>query len=111
MSQSGGLLQLAAIGVQDLYLTGNPQVSLFKIIYRRHTNFALESVRQTFDGQGTFGQSITCKLSREGDLLHRIFIEVDLPKLESQNGNRISWVNAIGHALIEQIDFEYINFV
>jgi hypothetical protein len=101
---AGGLLQLVAIGVQDLFITGNPQISLFKVVYKRHTNFAMESSRQTFDGQANFGQSITCKLSRDGDLLHRIFIEVDLPKLESQNGATISWVNAIGHALIEQVD-------
>jgi hypothetical protein len=101
---AGGLLQLVAIGVQDLFITGNPQISLFKVVYKRHTNFAMESSRQTFDGQPDFGQSITCKLSRDGDLLHRIFIEVDLPKLESQNGATISWVNAIGHALIEQVD-------
>ncbi len=101
---AGGLLQLVAIGVQDLFITGNPQISLFKVVYKRHTNFSMESSRQTFDGQPNFGQSITCKLSRDGDLLHRIFLEVDLPKLESQNGNTISWVNAIGHALIEQVD-------
>ncbi len=101
---AGGLLQLVAIGVQDLFITGNPQISLFKVVYKRHTNFSMESSRQTFDGQANFGQFITCKLSRDGDLLHRIFLEVDLPKLESQNGNTISWVNAIGHALIEQVD-------
>jgi hypothetical protein len=101
---AGGLLQLVAIGVQDLFITGNPQISLFKVVYKRHTNFSMESSRQTFDGQSNFGQSITCKLSRDGDLLHRIFLEVDLPKIESQNGTTISWVNAIGHALIEQVD-------
>ncbi len=101
---AGGLLQLVAIGVQDLFITGNPQISLFKVVYKRHTNFSMESSRQTFDGQANFGQFITCKLSRDGDLLHRVFVEVDLPKLESQNGTTISWVNAIGHALIEQVD-------
>jgi hypothetical protein len=101
---SGGLLQLVAIGVQDLYLTGNPQVSLFKIIYRRHTNFALESVRQTFDGEVDFGKSVTAKINREGDLLHKIVIEIDLPEIVSTNGNTISWVNSIGHAMIDKIE-------
>ena len=101
---TGGLLQLAAIGVQDLYLTGNPQVSLFKIIYRRHTNFALESVRQTFDGEVDFGKSVTTKISRDGDLLHKIVLEIDLPEIVSQNGNTISWVNSIGHAMIDKIE-------
>jgi hypothetical protein len=101
---AGGLLQLVATGVQDLYLTGNPQVSLFKVIYRRHTNFSMESVRQTIDGLADFGKSITIKVKREGDLLGRIMMEVDLPKIESTNGATIKWLNSIGHALIEQVD-------
>lgn len=101
---TGGLLQLVAIGVQDLYLTGNPQVSLFKVVYRRHTNFSIESVRQTFDGEVDFGKSVTTKISRSGDLLHKIVVEIDLPRIESVNGNTISWVNAIGHAMIDKIE-------
>jgi hypothetical protein len=101
---TGGLLQLVAIGVQDLYLTGNPQVSLFKVVYRRHTNFSIESVRQTFDGEVDFGKSVTTKISRSGDLLHRIVVEVDLPQIVSLYGNTISWVNAIGHAMIDKIE-------
>jgi hypothetical protein len=101
---AGGLLQLVATGVQDLYLTGNPQVSLFKVIYKRHTNFSMESVRQTFDGQVDFGKSVTSRISRDGDLLGRIMIEIDLPKIESKNGATIKWLNSIGHAIIEQVD-------
>ncbi len=101
---AGGLLQLVATGVQDLYLTGNPQVSLFKVIYKRHTNFSMESVRQTFDGQVDFGKSVTSRISRDGDLLGRIMIEIDLPKIESKNGSTIKWLNSIGHAIIEQVD-------
>ena len=47
----GGLLQLVAYGAQDVYLTGNPQITFFKVVYRRHTNFAIESIRQVFNGQ------------------------------------------------------------
>ena len=101
---SGGLLQLVAIGVQDLYLTGNPQVSLFKVVYRRHTNFAIEAVRQTFDGEVDFGKSVTTKISRDGDLLHKIVIEIDLPEIFSTNGNTISWVNSIAHAMVDKIE-------
>ena len=101
---SGGLLQLVAIGVQDLYLTGNPQVSLFKVVYRRHTNFAIEAVRQTFDGEVDFGKSVTTKISRDGDLLHKIVIEIDLPEIVSTNGNTISWVNAVAHAMVDRIE-------
>ena len=101
---TGGLLQLVAIGVQDLYLTGNPQVSLFKVIYRRHTNFSMEAVRQSFDGPADFGKSVTARISRDGDLLGRIVLEIDLPKIESQNGATISWVNSVGHAMIERVE-------
>jgi hypothetical protein len=51
----GGLLQLVAYGAQDVYLTGNPQITFFKVAYRRHTNFALEAIQQTFNGNPTYG--------------------------------------------------------
>ena len=51
----GGLMQLVAYGAQDIYLTGNPQITFFKVVYRRHTNFAMESIEQTFSGVCTFG--------------------------------------------------------
>ena len=102
---AGGLLQLVAIGVQDLYLSGNPQVSLFKVVYRRHTNFSMESVRQTFDGEVDFGKTVTTKISRDGDLLHRIVVEVDLPEIVSTDpAISISWVNTIGHSMIDIIE-------
>ena len=52
----GGLMQLVAYGAQDIYLTGNPQITFFKVVYRRHTNFAMESVEQTFSGSPSAGQ-------------------------------------------------------
>ena len=48
----GGLMQLVAYGAQDAFLTGNPEITFFKIVYRRHTNFAMESIQQVFDGTG-----------------------------------------------------------
>lgn len=101
---AGGLMQLVAVGVQDLYISTNPQMSYFKVVYHRHTNFSVESVRQTFEGNVDFGKSVTVKIGREGDLLHRIMIELDIPAITSTNGNTISWVNALGHAIIERVD-------
>ena len=46
----GGLMQLVAYGAQDVYLTGNPQITFFKVVYRRHTNFSMESIQQTLNG-------------------------------------------------------------
>jgi len=75
----GGLLQLVAYGAQDVYLTGNPQITFFKVVYRRHTNFAMESIEQTFNGSVGFGRRVTCQISRNGDLIHRIYLQATLP--------------------------------
>ena len=77
----GGLLQLVAYGAQDVYLTGNPQITFFKVVYRRHTNFAIESIRQVFNGQAEYGNTITCQISRNGDLINRCYVELDIPGL------------------------------
>ena len=107
MPSGGGLLQLVAMGKQDVFLTGNPQISFFKMVYRRYTNFAVESSRMYFDGTPNFGQRITCLIPRQADLLGPLFLEVQLPALTSAvDGSPVSYVNAIGHALIEEITFE-----
>ena len=74
----GGLLQLVAYGAQDVYLTGNPQITFFMAVYRRHTNFAIEAVQQTFNGTPDYGQRVTCTIARNGDLMHKVYLEVDL---------------------------------
>ena len=70
----GGLLQLVAYGAQDVYLTGNPQITFFKVAYRRHTNFALEAIEQTFNGNPTFGSRVTAQITRNGDLINRVYL-------------------------------------
>ena len=72
----GGLMQLVAYGAQDIYLTGSPQITFFKVVYRRHTNFAMESIEQTFNGSVGFGNRVTCTVSRNGDLVHRMWLQV-----------------------------------
>jgi len=74
----GGLLQLVAYGAQDVYLTGNPQITFFKVVYRRHTNFAIEAIQQTFNGNPGYGNRVTCQISRNGDLIHRMYLAVDM---------------------------------
>ena len=74
----GGLLQLVAYGAQDVYLTGNPQITFFKAVYRRHTNFAIEAIQQTFNGTPGYGQRVTSTISRNGDLISRVYLTVDL---------------------------------
>ena len=107
MPAGGGLLQLVANGKQDVFLTGNPQISFFKMVYRRYTNFAIESQPMYFDGTANFGQRISCLIPRRGDLLGRIYIDVQLPQLfDASFGNPVSYVNSIGNALIQEITFE-----
>ena len=70
----GGLMQLGAYGAQDIYLSGNPQITFFKVVYRRHTNFAVESIEQTFNGSATAGSKISVTVSRNGDLLSQVWL-------------------------------------
>jgi len=75
----GGLMQLVAYGAQDIYLTGNPQITFFKVVYRRHTNFSMEAIEQTWNGtsEGTGSQRCTATISRNGDLVHRMYLEIE----------------------------------
>lgn len=73
-------MQLVAYGAQDIYLTGSPQITFFKTIYRRHTNFAVESIEQTFNGTVGFGRKVSTTISRNGDLITDIFLEITLKK-------------------------------
>ena len=74
----GGLMQLVAYGAQDVYLTGNPQITFFKAVYRRHTNFAIEAIEQTFNGTPAYNSRVTCQISRNGDLINRVYLQLRL---------------------------------
>lgn len=97
-------MQLVAYGAQDIYLTGNPQITFFKVVYRRHTNFSMESIQQTFNGQADFGRRVTCTISRNGDLVHRMYLQVTLPQWQAAPG--YGWADWIGHALIKNVEVE-----
>jgi hypothetical protein len=98
----GGLLQLVAYGAQDVYLTGNPQITFFKVVYRRHTNFAMEAIQQTFSGTATYGENIICQISRNGDLINRVYLQVDVPSLTTTTTNK--YVNYLGLRLIKNVE-------
>ena len=103
----GGLMQLVAYGAQDIYLTGNPQITFFKVVYRRHTNFSMEAIEQTFNGSADFGKKVTSTISRNGDLIHHIYLQATLPRITcSDNGDRFRWLNWIGHVLIKNVEVE-----
>ena len=106
MTKDGGILQLVAVGKQDVFLTGNPQVSWFRQVYRRYTNFAVESKRMYFDGTPDFGQRLSCLVPRAGDLLGRTYLEIELPALQYTDGTPAAYVNSVGHALIKEISIQ-----
>ena len=102
----GGLMQLVAYGAQDIYLTGNPQITFFKVVYRRHTNFSMESIEQTFNGTPDFNRKVVCTISRNGDLIHRVYLQVELPSVQAADDSYFRWVNWVGHALIKNVEVE-----
>ena len=114
---SGGLMQLVAYGAQDVYLTANPQVTFFKQAYRRHSNFAMESIEQTFNGVGNFGKRVQCTISRNGDLITRVYVQVTLPAIDNNivaalvgsvavDTKRFSWIPYLGQYLIDNVYVE-----
>ena len=74
----GGLMQLVAMGAQDVFLTGNPQITFFKVVYRRHTNFSKECISQEFNGNPDLEKTVTCTLARNGDLVQEIYLKATL---------------------------------
>jgi hypothetical protein len=104
----GGLMQLVAYGAQDIYLTGNPQITFFKVVYRRHTNFAVESIEQTFNGTADFNKRVTATISRNGDLIQQMYLEVLLPAVSTLAPGSTSnvWTYGVGNALVSQAEIE-----
>ena len=105
-------MQLVAYGAQDVYLTGNPQITFWKVTYRRHTNFAMESIEQTFNGQADFGRRVQCTISRNGDLAYRTYLQVTLPEINQQDANTDSgsvfarWLDCPGEQMISMVEVE-----
>jgi len=106
-------MQLVAYGAQDVYLTGNPQITFWKVTYRRHTNFAMESIEQTFNGQADFGRRVQCTVSRNGDLAYRTYLQVTLPEINQDDADTggtgdvyARWLDNPGHQLISQVEVE-----
>lgn len=78
---TGGLIQIASYGIHDIFLIGNPQITFFRIVYRKHTNFAMEYIEEAFDGVQNFGGYLSCNLSKAGDLLHKLYLQISIPQV------------------------------
>jgi len=111
----GGLLQLVAYGAQDVYLTGNPQITFFIAVYRRHTNFAIESIQQTFNGTPGYGSRVTCTIARNGDLVHRVYLALDLSNATGDSLCKFYGLRLINYAEVEiggqKIDKQYSHWM
>jgi hypothetical protein len=116
---TGGLMQLVASGAQDLFLTGNPLISYFKIVYRRHTNFAIETIKQKFDTEVAFGSRVSSTLSRNGDLITGAYIQAAIPDLLEKQASNFAltanglnnpgrrytrWIDNLGHYLLKSVE-------
>jgi len=104
-------MQLVAYGAQDVFLTGTPEITFWKVSYRRHTNFAMESIEQTFSGQADFGRRVTCTISRNGDLAYRTYLQVTLPQIDQDMKGAAGavyarWLDFPGEQLIAQVEVE-----
>jgi hypothetical protein len=104
---TGGLMQLVAYGAQDVYLTGDPMITHFKTVYRRHTNFSMDTIEQTFNGDVNFGTQVSAIISRHGDLVSGMYIKTTLPDLTATSDTTVSrWTENIGHFLIKSVEIE-----
>ena len=101
-------MQLVAYGAQDIYLTGNPQITFFKVVYRRHTNFSMESIVQTFSGTAGFGNEVVATISRNGDLVGRMYLEhaANFTCFDSADAHQIGLVERYGDSLIKECEIE-----
>ena len=129
---TGALIQLVAYGAQDLFLTRNPQITFFKMVYRRHTNFSIEDIIIKHDFNTNFGKRITFKIAKNGDLMGRIYVVARLPYIPpyivdcfsnkcdddiscntpcTEGSCRFAWVRRVGYALIKNVEVEIGNEV
>ena len=109
----GGLLQLVAYGAQDAYITGNPHITFWKVLYKRHTNFAMEAFRVNFTGSPQYGQRVVAVINRNADLMYKTYLEVTLPDTTSATGGLTSdvrWTGdaqrRLGYALLKKLEVE-----
>jgi hypothetical protein len=103
---TGGIVQLVAYGKEDLFLSRDPQITFFKVIYRRHTNFAREEIPLRFIQDPDFGNRSSCIISSQGDLVNKMALKITLPALPKLASAKYAWIRRIGYAMINSIEIE-----
>lgn len=96
----GGLLQIVSSTNEDLFITSKPQITFFKLVFYRYTNFSIETLEEFFDGAPNFGESVTCTLAKTGDLIHHMYLKIDLPEVH---------IPILNDSIIHQNNKNYIN--
>ena len=103
---AGGLIQLAAYGSENLYLMGNPEITFFKVVYKQHTNFSIESIEIPFSSQhniselSTKSTTLKVKIPRFADLLNNLFLKVELPPILSSKYKKFQWAKGLGEIMV-----------
>lgn len=106
----GAVMDLLAYGTQNLMLSGTPEITFWNLSYRQHTNFAVESIEITFQGQADFGRRVSAIMSRNGDLAYRTYLQVTLPQigqaLNNNNGLWARWLDYIGEQIVSMVEID-----
>jgi hypothetical protein len=98
---SPSIFQLQALGLQDVYLTKDPQINIFKYNYYRYVNFATDTVKLNFNSSPSFGQKSTCEIPKRGHLLSKLYLHIRLPKLTRTSGTYLCWSDTIGYSIFD----------
>ncbi len=107
INMGGGILQLLAMGPQNQFISGNPEITFFKKVYKRHTNFSVEQMEQVFIGDKSFGKKVKCKIERKGDLLKDIYLMIKIN--DGNDSNYYDYQKNIlksGFSIIEYVEIE-----
>lgn len=104
---TGSIMQLATYGVENIYLTDKPQITFFKMVYKRYTNFSVDNIPQYFNSVANFNTKVSCILGKNGDLINNIYVVVSLPQIPIlNNGIVVRWVEYLGYNLLKTIELE-----
>jgi hypothetical protein len=104
LKMAGGLMQLVAYGAQDVYLTGNPEVTFFQAKYKRHTNFAMENIEQTVNGTAANSGRVSVTVARNGDLVGDMYIELESRGLDSLSSNATADSNWVAERAVNNVE-------
>ena len=96
----GGLLQIVSSTNEDLFITSKPQITFFKLVFYTYTNFSIETLEEFFDGAPDFGENVTCTLAKTGDLIHHMYLKIDLPEVH---------IPILNNSIIHQNNKNFIN--